>query len=525
MNVQSTQQLHQKAIIALNNNEIEKAHRYLVKLVQAVPNHADGYFLLAMVNVNVGQIIKATKLIDKAIRFNDCSEYRAQLAKCYALMGELTKAKESVKTIIVGQLSNALTADTIGVALSRVGLHQQAITYFEQAIKLDSENAAYQYNYGVSCKFIGEFKKATHAFEQAILLQPLHVAAHYALTDVCQIDENENHIQRLSAVKKQINHPDEQLHIGHALAREFQAIGEYDDAFAELLFAKSAKRKQVGYTFANDEKLFKTLTKQISQQSFSHVQGFDDDSAIFVVGMPRTGTTVVERMLTQSPDVHSAGELHDFALLTKQLCQDNSQRILNENILEEAINIDFAKLGQAYIHKAKSIRGCQGKFVDKMPLNVLYSQLILTALPKAKVICLDRNPLDTIISNFRQLFAANFSLYHYSLDLHDTYQFYLSFKELIERYVIEYPENFLIVSYESLVNAPSEIGQQIYEFCGLKWQADYAEIQNNHNPVDTASAVQVRKPIDNRHVGQWKYYQNHLLPIIDNLKALGFLVK
>jgi len=523
MNLHSYQNLHEQAKVALNNNEVEKAHAYLVKIINKNPRDANAYFLLSKVNIKVGQIAKAAKLIEKALSFNDTIEYRAELAKCYALMGELTKAKESIKSIPPNEVKKALAADTIGVALSRVGLHQQALLFFKQAITLNNKKAEYQYNHGISCKFVGDVKQAIQSFERAISLDAEHVAAHYALSELSKSDQNNNHIERLLPLYNKIQRPDELLYISHALAREYETNKDYDRAFESLSQAKKVKRAQVNYQLSNDLDTFKILNHQLEQQPFNGKIGCDDDSAIFVVGMPRTGTTVVERMLTQSVDVHSAGELQDFAILTKQLSQDPSNKILNENVLKCASNIDFKKLGETYINKAKAISDCQSRFVDKMPLNVLYSQLILTALPKAKIICLLRNPLDTIISNYRQLFATNFSYYHYSLNLNDIYNFYKAFKLYAQKCAEKFPDNFKIIQYEDLVNNPIDIGKAIFEHCSLAWKEEYALIENNTSPVDTASALQVRKPISNNNIGNWKKYQEALEDIIIQMKHDGVI--
>ena len=524
MNHSSIGFLHQQAILALNNNELEKSHGYLVQVIQKQSNHADAYFLLAMVNVKVGQIAKAIKLIEKALTFSNDIEYKAHLAKCYALIGELSKAQQSVESITPVDIENPLTSDTIGVALSRVGLHKEAIKFFIRTIYLDKNNAGYHYNYGVSCKFIGDFELAHKAFEQAIKIYPSHVESHYALTDVVKVTNENNHIDRLLKINKTINRPDDMLHIGHALAREYDAIGQYDLAIEHLKQSKKAKRDQVRYQFSLDEKMFNVLHKQIKSRQFEGSKGFDDDSAIFVVGMPRTGTTLVERMLTQATNVHSLGELQDFALLTKQLSKENSNKILNEEVLNQLDNIDFELLGKTYITKVRALSNGSDKFVDKMPLNLLYTQIILTALPNAKIICLNRTPLDTIMSNFKQLFATNYSLYHYSLDLKDTYSFYKQFKMLAEQYVKAYPENFMAVNYEELVEQPEVIGKEIFAFCNIPWQRGFNLIENNHAPVDTASAVQVRSPIVTSNIGNWRKYQKHLQEVKEQLQGDGYLV-
>ena len=167
-------QLHQSAINNLNQGNIQQAHKALVELVTLQPDFADGYFLLAMVNLQVGQIYKAIKLIEKALSFTKSVEYTAQLAKCYALTGDLQKAKNTALGVKPEHISKALDADTLGVALTQAGLHQQAADYFICALSLaeasNTRQPQFYYNYGVCAKFLGQFDKAQHAFENAIAL-------------------------------------------------------------------------------------------------------------------------------------------------------------------------------------------------------------------------------------------------------------------------------------------------------------------------------------------------------------------
>jgi hypothetical protein len=158
-----------------------------------------------------------------------------------------------------------------------------------------------------------------------------------------------------------------------------------------------------------------------------------------------------------------------------------------------------------------------------MPLNVLYAGFIIKALPKAKIICLDRGPLDTIVSNYRQLFAVNFSYYNYAYDLQTTAQFYQQFKQLTQLWLNLFPENFYVVNYEQLVNEPEKEAKKIIEFCGLDWQNECLEIHKNSAPVATASAVQVRQPINNKSVGNWQTYQEYLADVTNYLENSNLL--
>ena len=218
-------QLHQSAIKYLNEGKVQLAHKSLVELVSHKPDFADGYFLLAMVNLQVGQIYKAIKLIEKALTLGSSIEYTAQLAKCYALTGDLKKAKNVALSVPITQIKKALDADTLGVALTQAGLHEHALHYFECALTLanakQQPQPQFYYNFAVSAKFLGLFDKAHTAFGHAIALNPLHHQSHFALSDLTKVTKQKNNITRLKQVFEQVSHPDAKLHIGHALAKEY----------------------------------------------------------------------------------------------------------------------------------------------------------------------------------------------------------------------------------------------------------------------------------------------------------------
>jgi hypothetical protein len=280
--------------------------------------------------------------------------------------------------------------------------------------------------------------------------------------------------------------------------------------------AKKCKLKQFNYHLDEDKALFSSLESHFKNLDSPKVQGFETDEPIFVVGMPRSGTTLVERIISQHSEVTSAGELQHFGLLLKKMAKTTSKRVIDAETITATKNINFAKLGEDYIESTRAITGKTAKFVDKMPLNVLYVGFILKALPKAKIVCLDRNPLDTIVSNFRQLFAVNQSYYNYSYDLESTTEFYLLFKQLTTLWLALFPENFYFINYEKLVNDPVNEAKQLIEFCDLSWQEQCVDIDQNSAPVATASAMQVRSPINNSSVANWKKYDAYL----DGVKAI-----
>lgn len=515
-------QLHQNAIRYLNQGKIQPAHTALVELVTQQPNFADGYFLLAMVNLQVGQIFKAIKLIEKALSFTQSIEYTAQLAKCYALTGDLKKAKHSALSIKPDQISKALDADTLGVALTQAGLHQHAADYFTCALNLAEANSSNQpqfyYNYGVCAKFLGLFDKAQQAFENAIALSPLHHQSHFALADLTKVTKQNNHIARLKNVFTQVTHPDAKLHIGHALAKEYQDLGDFSAAFGALKQGKAAKLANKAFDNQASAELFAHI-KQLSEM-YKNQQKAGNPSCepIFVLGMPRSGTTLVERILSSHSDVQSAGELQDFGLSVKKLSQTHTPHVLDTDTLSQAYQLDFAKLGSTYLEATRVVTGSHKHFIDKLPFNFFYIDLITKALPNAKIVCLLRDPMDTCIGNYRQLFTINNPYYAYSLDLLDTAKFYSRFYKLMQRFSALH-SNIKLVKYEELIAAPEQQIKELVSYCDLDWQPQCLDFHLNTAPVSTASKMQVRQPLNNKAIGRWKKFKPH------TDEAHGYLIK
>lgn len=507
--------LHQQAQQALNKGLYQQAHQHLMLILQQDKYFADGYFLLAMIASAHDNVAKAIALIAQANALSpNNAEYLSQLAKHHALdnnhVEALNVAELTAKLIAKLPTQSSLTLDTLGATYSQIGLHEKALVFFNKAVTINDKNPSYFFNLATSLKFIGDFDKAKKAYEKVISIAPNYYKAQAALTSLGSIPTESNRITLLEQLFTQTQQASDRLYIGHALAREYEVLGDFDKAFHYLDLAKKFVLTKSSYSIDEDKALFNSLIRQFKDKKRVLPEGFATDEAIFVVGMPRTGTTLVERILSQHSDVTSAGELQHFGLLVKKMSKNTSKRIIDPDTVSAAQQINFTELGQAYIDSTRAVTGKTAKFVDKMPLNVLYVGFILQALPKAKVICLDRNPLDTIVSNFRQLFAVNQSHYSYAYDLQSTTEYYLLFKALAKLWLEIFPDNFYMINYEKLVNEPLKEARQLIEFCGLSWQEQCVNIEQNFTPVATASAVQVRSPINNNSVGNWQKYDVYL---------------
>ena len=234
------------------------------------------------------------------------------------------------------------------------------------------------------------------------------------------------------------------------------------------------------------------------------------DEPIFVFGMPRSGTTLVERILSSHSAVHSAGELQNLSVALKRLSGSRTPALIDPDTIRRARQADLTRLGEAYIASTRPGTGQVPHFIDKLPHNFLYAGFIAAALPNARMICVRRGALDTCVGNFRQLFAQTSPYYDYSFDVLDTARYYVQFDRLMAHWNALLPGKILEVRYEALVDDVRSGAARMLDHCGLAWEEACVHFERNTAPVATASAVQVREPVSRASIGRWKRYEAEL---------------
>ena len=525
MNGESFEALARRAQMALADREFKRAHALATDMLHQKPDCADAFFLLSRIAAEHDNHAGALEVLLRALRLDDANpRFHAFFARSLVALNRPDEAVAAASRAAELEPRDALTLDTIGVVFSRTGNHARAVPLFEQATARAPDVAPYHYNLGSAQQFLGRFDAAEAAFERCLARDPDHVRAHSAVSHIRPQVGAPDRIRRLTSAWDRLHEDaDAALNLGHALAREYEELGQYELAFDWLERAKRGKALAVKHDPAGDRALFRAAREAAPRaRDIGDRRHEAGGLPVFVVGMPRTGTTLVDRILSSHPHAVSLGESTRFALLIKQATQTQSRYVLDAQTLGRARHVDLHGVGGAYLAATRRLAGTARVFIDKMPLNFLYAGLVVAAIPNARVICLRRDPMDACLANYRQLFSTSYTYYNYALDLAHTAGYYVAFERLIGHWRQTLPaDRFVEVAYEAVVADLEHEARGLVAFCGLDWHDACLDFHRNPAPVATASSVQVRKPIYATSVGRWRRYGNRLVPLRDTLAAAG----
>ena len=502
----------QEGLELIAAGEYRAVHAGAMELIRRDQQDPVPYHLLGRIAFEHRNYDKAGELLQRARSLApDNSFFLAALAQYLVTVGKQTEAVKCANSAAALEIRDAYTADTIGVVYSRTGLHEKALPFYETAIALDPAPANFHYNFGAALQFSGRFDDARREYQAVIDREPDAHRAWSALVSLSKQTPDTNYLATLEPLFEAAEgNADAELHYGHAMAKTLEDLGRFEESFDWLVRAKRGKRAEIGYRVATDLALFDAAMRQADLRT-DYCATHSKAAPIFIVGLPRTGTTLVDRILSSHPDVVSAGELNTFAGLVKEATSTTSNRVLDVPTLERASGIDLGRIGNSYVEKTEHLVQGAPRFVDKMPLNFFYAPLIHQALPNAKIVVLRRNAMDTCVSNFRQLFSTGFSYYNYALDILDTADYCCAFETLVQHWETTLPsESLMQISYEDLVCEQESKTRELLAFCNLEWHEGCLRFHENRAAVSTASSVQVRQPLYASSIGRWKKYGSRL---------------
>jgi len=395
-----------------------------------------------------------------------------------------------------------------------------ALAAMKKAAELLPNDAETHRNLGVMLVEFGLLKEAEESIRRALEIAPTYIDAHYTLALIDKAYAVNTKKTPLLAIEKIVlKNPtflsnEQTVQLYFTLGKNYHNAGDYQKAFPYFLKGCKAKRASLEYDSEGMDRHFASITQIFNQELINSLKGYDigNNSAlpIFVVGMPRSGTTLTEQIISSHSEVHGAGELPDMRIITNVDISHEKLLSLDAKQLKVFAEGCLSRL-QRYAPDAHRI-------TDKMPSNFFAIGLIHLMLPNAKIIHVNRNAMDNCLSCLTTKFVSE---NEYTYDMTELARYYLNYKKLMAHWRKILPENaFLDIDYEELVAYQEVQSRRIIQYCGLEWDEACLDFHKNKRQISTASLVQVRKPMYSSSVGRWRYYEPFIEPL---LNALGDL--
>lgn len=519
----SANNLEREVQALMQTGKLREAATACDRLNHQFPDHISGWFTASQLALQVNEPQIAVRAIDRALTLSPGQpEMLLQKVTCLGAAGEFGEARRLAERLGEHQFANPKHASGCGLAMTRLGLHEMAEANFAHAVELEPRNPGHHYNLATTLRFLGKLDAAAASLNRTLELNPDDAEAHYLRSGLVTQSAERNHVDELSAAIERSQDDPDRVRLGFALAKEYEDLGEFRKSFAALLQAATTRRKGMQYRPERELETMQNIRDTFDADRLGRGGGHISAAPIFVIGMPRTGTTLVDRILSSHSVVTSAGELQAFSIELQKQCQQTFDTPPQSpaDLVRMSAQIDFEALGEAYINSTRGVAGEGAHFVDKLPFNFLYAGLIHLALPKAKIVLLRRDPMDTCYAIYKTLFEA---AYPFSYDLEELANYFVAYDRLVEHWLECLPERIHVVQYEELVSDPRPVIENLLEYCGLSFEDACVRFYENREASTTASASQVRSEMHTRSVGNWKNYEQQLQPVRDILINAGVI--
>jgi len=508
-------------IILAALGRLEEGIAHFEQAVTIAPGFANAHRNLADRLMALNRDDEAVVHYEKALAIRpDFAEARSNLANVLQKLGRLKEAIVEYERALADRPDYPQIHYNLANGLHALGRFDEAIARYQMLLTIKPDHAEAHNNMGLTLLALGRLEEAGRAFERAVEIAPRKVDSLRNLAGSRPFTAGDPRLPALEALQNDEESltDDEQAMLHFALGKAYGDLHQHERSFHHLLKANSLKRRHVAYDEAATLRLLEGIQTVFTRDLMLEKRGAGDPSPVpvFVVGMPRSGTTLIEQILASHSGIVAAGELDDFSKLTSALRARNNDQIVFPDVVSAMAGEEFHELGFRYLSSIRAIAPTAQRIVDKMPSNFSRIGLINLALPNARIIHVHRDPLDTCLSCFSILFMGD---QPFSYDLAELGHFYHAYQLLMEHWRSVLPEGVMIdVQYEDVVDDLERQARRIIAHCDLDWEDSCIAFHETERPVQTASARQVRQPIYRSSVGRWQPYADLLQPLLSALQ-------
>ncbi len=509
----------------LKKRNFSQAISICEEITRKYPKEPEAWFFASQVSYTTHDFQTTLNCLDKALELiPNQPDFLIFKANALLSLNNVHEARELCKKLDNMSLANLHFLNELASLHIKLKQYGTALNLYKKLIELKPDFSGFHYNAATTLRMTGDLQQAEIAINRAISLNPNDYEAIQFRSSLRKQTPENNHISELETIlQNNRDNKTTQVHICYALAKESEDIGNLQSSFEYVKKGADSRRSMMNYHIDSD---LKTINQLYNSYSLNFIksqkvnQNRESNKVIFILGLPRTGSTLIESILGSHSTVVSAGELHSFyqQLVSSVHNLKNSRPNNAVEFIKQSTNIDFKKLGINYINNTAEWIDSEKFFIDKNPLNSLYIGLIHLALPQAKIIHVRRHPLDTCYAIYKNLFA---SAYPFSYTLDEIGQYYIAHHNLMKHWHHILPEKIHSIHYEEVVNDQKQQTVSLLNYCDLKWEEQCINFQENAAPSDTASASQIREPLYKSSVARWKKIETELKPLTKMLEKAG----
>ena len=533
----------QNIINLFNQKKFSKISKISEKIRNLFENQPDIVKIIVMSDLNTKNFIKAEQLLKKVLIENNTAEFNYILGNIFKIQNKNHEAIDAYKKSISLNRNFSEAYNNLANVQKKIEYFDEALLNYKNAIRTKEDNLEAYYNLANLYKSLKNYDEANINYKKVIKLNPnfpeayndvgtiysilgkfndardyykksMKLNEHFAepyknYIQLSKIDEKDEVFNNLKKIVKNENLDEEQKQVFfYSISKAYFDVGDNDLAFKYLNSANRIKLKNLDYSFNKDKKEFKKIKEYFSKKEILNLKNLKENQIkpIFILGMPRSGTSLIEQIVSNHSEIHGAGELDLLPISVKNSDWQNS--------------VDFKEVSQKirkeYLEKISLISN-KKYITDKLPGNFKRIGFILNAFPESKIIHLQRNPMAICWSNYKSNF--NSTGMGFTLDQEYTAEYYLLYKDLMKFWNERYSDKIINVNYESLVENFEEEVKKLFVKLNLNWEKQLYDFHKNERPVETASFMQVRSKIYKKSSEQWKSYKNYHTSMTDILTA------
>jgi len=519
----------QSVVSIYKTGNLSKAESLTKKLIEDNPKVVFLYNFLGLILVGQKKNKEAMKFYEQGIKIDP--NYGMIYNNIGLLMYE-NKSRENLK-IVEKYYKKAIQLDknipephnNLGSLYETLDKVDEAISCYQKAILINANFSYAHHNLGTSYISLGKFDEAKIHLKKSLKLNPNFMQTHRMLSRITKYTDDNEHLNELKKIYKNLKADNEKnkIEICFALGKAHEDTKKFNDSFNYYKEANFLQRKYSNFSINEERKKFDYIKSLYNKKLFEKYKncGYPDYKPIFIIGMPRSSTTLIEQILSSHPKVFGCGEIELIPNLIDKNFGEKDLSLFFENILGSSIfsKDDFRKIGEDYINNINRISNNSERYTDKLPKNFLYFGFIKLILPNAKIIHSQRNAKDNCLSIFKNHFPSGSVSFAY--DLNEIIEYYNLYNDLMNYWNQLFPDFLLNIQYENLVSNTKHEIEKLLKFCDLQWDDSCLNFYKNKRQIKTASDTQVRSKIYSNSVNSWKNYEKELNEFFSKLKLVN----